>query len=253
MLKSLCIAFATYSRIPTPRVEWNEQSLRWAVCFFPLVGAVIAGLELLWFWLAGLLEVKTLLWAGIAAALPILVTGGIHLDGYCDTVDALSSHQTRERKLEILKDSNAGAFAVIFFGLWLLLYFCGWSCVEEMRTVLAVGISCVLSRALSGLALTNFPQARKQGMLRTVADAARKNAVTGVMAGYIVLCAAGLLVLMPLRGLLVLAVNGLALLYYRVMSQRQFGGVTGDLAGCFLSLAELGSVLILAITEGLCL
>ena len=47
MLTSLCIAFATYSRIPTPRVAWDEKNLRWAICFFPLIGAVIGGLLLL--------------------------------------------------------------------------------------------------------------------------------------------------------------------------------------------------------------
>jgi len=249
MLKSLCIAFATYSRIPVPRVDWTEENMRWCVCFFPLIGAVLGAAEFLWNWLAGLLLLPDLLRGAVAAVLPILLTGAIHLDGYCDTVDGLSSHQSRERKLEILKDSNAGAFAVIFFGVWLVLWFAGWCCVGHVRDLWALGLAFVLSRALSGLALTNWAQARKTGMLRTVADAAKKKTVTVVMVIYIVIC----LVLLPLlsgwRGALVIAVNALALLYYRIMSYRQFGGVTGDLAGCFVSLAELGSVLILAFTE----
>ena len=49
----------------------------------------------------------------MAVLIPVLVTGGIHLDGLLDTADALSSWQTRERRLEILKDSHAGAFAII--------------------------------------------------------------------------------------------------------------------------------------------
>ena len=251
MLKSLCIAFALYSRIPMPRVEWSEENMRWCVCFFPLIGAVIGAAEFLWAWLAGLLCLPTLLRGAVAAVLPVLLTGAIHLDGFCDTVDGLSSHQSRERKLEILKDSNAGAFAVIFFGVWMLLYFAGWSAVELTADLWAAGLAFVLSRALSGLALTNWQQARKQGMLRTVADAAKKKTVTAVMLVYIIICVVLLPLLAGWRGGLVIAVCALTFLHYRVMSYRQFGGVTGDLAGYFVSLTELGCILILAFTEAL--
>ena len=252
MLKSLCIAFSTFSRIPVPRVEWNEKSLRWAVCFFPLVGVVVGIVELLWFQLAAFLGLPELLRGGIAAAIPILLTGGIHLDGFCDTADALASHQPRERMLEILKDSNAGAFAVIYFGVWLMLWFCAWSSLRTFDSALAAGLSFVLSRALSGLALTRWQQARPAGMLRTVADAAKKRTVTAVMLVYIALC----LALLPLltgwlaAGAALLGC-GLAFALYRLISYRRFGGVTGDLAGFFVSLAELFSLLILVLTEAI--
>ena len=251
MFRSLCIAFATYSRIPTPRVEWSDASLRYAVCFFPLIGAVIGALEYGWFLLAGLLSCGDLLRAAVAAALPLVVTGGIHADGFCDTVDALSSHASRERKLEILKDSHCGAFAVIFFGLWLIVWLAGWSGLSGREGVLCAAWGLVLSRALSGLALNHWPHARKQGMLRTVADAGNKRAITAAMCVYLALAIAGLLLTDLWRGLIVLAVNALIFLWYRRMSMRQFGGVTGDLAGCFVTCAELGTVLALALTAAL--
>lgn len=52
---------------------------------------------------------------------PGSVTGGIHLDGLLDTADALSSYKTKEEKLEILKDSHAGAFAIIIGICWFVL------------------------------------------------------------------------------------------------------------------------------------
>ena len=121
-MSAFIIAFSTYSRIPMPQVEWNEKHMKYAICFFPLVGAVVGLLALGWGWLCRFLDLGELLQAAGWTALPLLVTGGIHMDGFCDTVDALSSHQSRERKLEILKDSHTGAFAVIFCGVWLLLY-----------------------------------------------------------------------------------------------------------------------------------
>ena len=251
MLKSLCIAFATYSSIPTPRVEWSEENMRYAICFFPLIGLVIGALEWGWLLLAGVLGCGAVLRGAVAAALPLLVTGGIHADGFCDTVDALSSRAERERKLEILKDSHCGAFAVIFFGLWLLLYFGGWSALGTGETVLCAGCGFVVSRALSGLALNHWEHARKQGFLRTVADAGNKKAVTVSMTVWLVLAAAGLLAVSLRRGAAVIAVNALAFLWYRVMSRKQFGGVTGDLAGCFVTVAELAAVLVLALTARL--
>ena len=251
MLKSLCIAFATYSAIPTPRTEWDERSLRYAICFFPLIGAVIGALEYGWLLLSELLGCGPILRGAVAAVLPLAVSGGIHADGFCDTVDALSSRAPRERKLEILKDSHAGAFAAIFFGLWLLLYFAGWSALDGRETVLCAAWGFVISRALSGLALNHWPHARAQGMLRTVADAGNKRAITVTMAVYLVLALAGLGLTSLWRGAAVAAVNALAFLWYRVMSRRQFGGVTGDLAGCFVTVAELATALVLALTAGL--
>ena len=251
MFRSLCIAFATYSRIPTPRVEWSDKSLRYAVCFFPLIGAVIGALEYGWCLLAGVLSCGDLLRGAVAAAIPLLVTGGIHADGFCDTVDALSSHAPRERKLEILKDSHCGAFAVIFFGLWLIVWLAGWSALAGRDLTACACCGFVVSRALSGLALNHWPQARKQGMLRTVADAGNKTAVTAAMLVYLAAAAAGALLIDLKRGALVLAVNALVFWWYRRMSMKQFGGVTGDLAGCFVTCAELGSVLALALTAAL--
>ena len=87
-------------------------------------------------------------------------------------------------------------------------------------------------------------------MLRTVADAGNRAAITVSMIVYLLLACAGLLLVDLRRGAAVIAVNALAFLWYRLTSMRQFGGVTGDLAGCFVTAAELTSVGILALTEG---
>ena len=125
-MKSLLIALSMYSKFPVPQVEWEEKSLRWALCYFPVVGLLIVLPLRLWLCLWPLLGLDALGPAG-AVLLPIALSGAIHMDGLCDTCDALSSHRSREEKLRILKDSHAGAFAIICCALYLLVFYAAWS------------------------------------------------------------------------------------------------------------------------------
>lgn len=94
--------------------------------------------------------------------LPVLVTGGIHMDGFLDTTDALSSWQPREKKLEILKDSHAGAFAIIMGCSYFVLALGVWS-EMDLKVLPVAGLIFVVSRTLSSLALSTFPKANKSG------------------------------------------------------------------------------------------
>ena len=153
------IAFAMYSKLPMPRVDWEKKALSWALCWFPLVGLFIGAVLWLWLVLAQWLGFGAIFTAAFALLLPIALSGGIHLDGFCDTCDALSSHQSREKKLEILKDSHTGAFAIICCGLYLLVFFAAWCQVEAAgRTALVLGLGPVLSRSLSGLFAVTLPR-----------------------------------------------------------------------------------------------
>jgi len=233
-----------YSKLPAPQVEWDKKSLSWALCWFPAVGAAAGALLWGWFWLSGLLNLGRILRAAGALLVPILVSGAIHLDGFCDTCDALSSHQSRERKLEILKDSHTGAFAIICCCLYLLLFLAVWTEAETAgRAGLVLALSPVLSRSLSGLFAATLPNARGSGLLATFTqpmDARRARLILGV---WVTACAGAMLALDLELGLGAVLGGGLVCLYYVRMSRRQFGGITGDLAGFFLQLCELAMVL----------
>ena len=233
MFHSLVIAFSTYSRLPMPQVEWSEKNMKYAICFFPLIGAVIGALFLLWVWLCARLGLNLFLRAAGCVVLPLLVSGGIHMDGFCDTVD---------------KDSHTGAFAVIFCGVWLVLDLGALTQPEALRSFGVLALGFVLSRAMSGLALANLKGARPSGMLQAFADASHKSAVTAVMLVFLVLSVAGMVWLSPVSGGAAALAAALCLLHYRRMSYRQFGGITGDLAGYFVQLAELSMALAAALT-----
>lgn len=239
LIEALGVALSTYSVLPVPQFRWNEGNMKYAICFFPAVGLLCGGALLCWYVLCGALAVSELLFAAVAACLPLLLTGGIHMDGYMDTVDALASHQSRERKLEILKDPHCGAFAPIYCGVYLLLSFGLFHALYGSGLTAVFCPAFVLSRALSALCAVTMPSARGTGMLCTFTRHAEKNRAAAGMVIVGGLAAAGMVVAAPLPGGLGAALGVIAALYCRRMAVKQFGGMTGDTAGFLLQTAEL--------------
>lgn len=238
IINSFFIALSMYSRIPVPRVDWEKENMRYAMCFFPMIGVVIGAVMYLAGWLLDKTSVGGLFRGVVFTLIPIIITGGIHMDGFMDTMDALGSWGDREKKLEILKDSHAGAFAILGMGCYLMWSVAVWS--ELPAEVLRVcGVSFVLSRALSGFSVVTFPAARNSGLLKMFQDGAQKKVVRITMCLYVA-AAVIMMAVMNARAMTG-AVTGMmiAFLYYIVVSRKQFGGVTGDLAGFFLETAEL--------------
>ena len=248
-MRSLIVAFAMYTRIPMPKVRWTERSMRYAMCFFPLIGVLLGGLQVLLWWICHLLHFGVLLQSALLCALPVLLTGGIHLDGFCDTVDALSSRKPREQKLEILKDPHIGAFGVLFCCVYFLIQFGLFTEITSLRTILAVGVGYVISRSLSASALMVFRSAKQSGTAYRFRAEAGKKSVLVCSLLYMAFAFAALGVLNIFVMLIIAGVCALVLLCYRLVSYRQFGGVTGDLAGWFLQLCELMILLSVAFSR----
>ena len=211
-------AFGTFSRIPVPKSAWTEFGSTHALAAFPLVGLAEGFLMTAWGHVANLLGVPATIVAAVLVALPVAVTGGIHLDGLCDTSDALASWAPRERKLEIMHDPRAGAFGVIGVVVYLILQFSLFTALPlTAGAFLALLCSLVFSRAAIVVPLCAFAAASAAGM---------------------VACAQAVGALMAVAGLLALA-------WYRHVALSRFGGVTGDLAGWFLQWAELAMLAML--------
>ena len=241
VLKGLVIAFASYTRIPMPQVDWSAENRRWSMCFFPLIGVAVGGLIWLWLALCDGLHIGPFLRGAIGAALPLLVTGGIHMDGFMDVTDAMSSWQTKEKRLEILKDAHVGAFAVIACGAYLLLTA---GLLSECTAAQGLGLTAafVLSRSMSAYAMVALPQAKKQGMLADNARNADHHRVRLASWGWFAAAAVA-----AVRGLgwygLALPAGALACLgWYAHRAKKYFGGISGDQAGWYVQVTELVSL-----------
>ncbi|WMJ84963.1 adenosylcobinamide-GDP ribazoletransferase [Oscillospiraceae bacterium LTW-04] len=250
ILRSIALAFAMFSRLPVPKVSWNARNMRYMMVGFPLVGAVIGLLLFGWVVVCRWLDLGGVLTACGLTLLPIGVTGGIHLDGFCDTVDALSSHADPKRKCEILKDPHTGAFAVIGLMCYLLLYFslC-YTLVLSRPALLLLMCIPVLSRVLSAFAVISLPCEGGAGTLHSFADAANKRAVSGVLFILLAACLAVMLTVSLAGGSWILQ-TAMGCYWWLVhVAKKEFGGMRGDLAGWFLQLCELLCLGMLVISQ----
>ncbi len=252
VLKSFAAAFSTYSRIPMPPVSLDAEDMRYCMVFFPFIGAVIGLLEYLWWLVAGKLGLPSIAFALLAAFIPMAVTGGIHLDGFVDSMDALNSFGGTEKRLEILKDPHVGAFGVIKLVQYMILYIFLVILFSHFggRLVPVFGFTFILSRILSGLGVTYFPGAKKEGMVASQQKMNDAKIVGSALIIEFAVCACLMALIMHAAGLIVAGASLLCFAWYRYRAVKDFGGVTGDTAGCFLCMTELAQVLVLAIIAG---
>ena len=242
-------AFAMFSKIPTPMVDWNKENMKYMMCFFPFVGAVIGVLT----WLVGCVlgnhvELEPFFLTVILTVIPVFVTGGIHVDGLLDTSDALSSWQERTRRLEILKDSHAGAFAIITACVYFILWLGAWSQLQSNTAGICImSMGFMMSRCLSGIGVITFPKARTDGTVAEFSRNASEIAARNILAAMFVILAALMIWINPILGVAAVISALLVFWWYHHMAMKYFGGTTGDLSGFFLCICEVVMALVLAL------
>jgi adenosylcobinamide-GDP ribazoletransferase len=233
------LTFLTRLPLPSPSKHRGARAA-WA---WPMAGAVV-----------GLLAAATAavgLWLGLApgptAALALvaqaLATGALHEDGLADSADGLWGGGTRERRLEIMRDSRIGSFGAVALVLVVLLR---WSALSALLAQGWVWGPLVAAGALSRWAmawmLAALPAAREGGLSRLVGRPEGGTVVlSGAVALSVALLAAGWAALAA--ALMVLAV---AFAWTGIVRAR-LGGQTGDTCGAAQQLAEAAALLALSV------
>lgn len=152
---------------------------------------------------------------------------GLSCGRFLDTCDALHSYQSRDRKLEILKDSHIGAFAVIMLALYGLIFLGGFSEITTLRMITVTGAGCFLSRVLSGIAVVSFPSAKQEGTLYLFADKAHKRVVKSALYGQGILCVLFMLWISFVAGGIAVAAALLSFAYYYWRSKKSLAASRG--------------------------
>ena len=223
-MHSFLIGLQFLTRIRFVRqTAWTAEDFGRSTRFFPLAGLVLGLCYMLAAWVLIYFLGMRSLTCVLILILPILLTGGIHADGFMDTADGIFSGRERARQLEIMKDSRAGAFGVVSFVMLMFVQFALISDMHPLLFVPALFVMPIIGRFAMVLAIALFPYARPEGVGKTFADMADRRTVliAAVTTAVLVLPWGVLAALSLLLGVL------FALLLCRTITNI-LGGVTGD-------------------------
>ena len=225
--------------------EWSPESFGRSVKFFPLVGGVIGVLLVIinqllteYFPLIGF-YLPPHIFTTILIIMNIVLTGGLHCDGFMDTMDGVFSGRSKERMLEIMKDSRVGANGVMAFVLLVLLK---WSLLMDISSLLlptALLVMPILGRFAMVMGITLFPYARPDGIGKAFAQYADK--YTALISIVITLLLIGVCGKQALASFVMVSLSTMLLAPYFT---NILGGLTGDIYG---TLSELGEIMVLLV------
>jgi len=242
-LRLFFIALQFFTRVPVPRwvgfePAWLQQSAR----HFPAVGLCVGA-------------VGALVLAGTAWLVPpavavvlsmvatVVLTGAFHEDGFADTCDGLGGHVSRERALDIMKDSRIGSYGVV--GLVLLL---GLKATVLVSLPLGLAVPALLlahtlSRAMAVVLIRVLPYAGDRGAAKAKPLAEKVSAAGALVAlGWAATAGAALTAWRPDWGPAVVLSVALAALGAWACARcwrRRLGGFTGDTLGATQQLTEV--------------
>ena len=228
-----------------PIAPRDASGLASARAWFPVVGlllgAVLAGLDLLLNAGYPLITQEyqpfpPLLAASIICVVLIVLTRALHMDGFMDCCDGLLGGFNRERRLEILRDSHVGAFAVTGVVSLLLIKVGALSALPPVGRFWALLIFPCLSRWAMLLTLEMFPYARQHGIGVPFQPGGRR---WQLVAGLVVALVATVALTGP-AGLALLALAGGVALGIGAWASKLLGGVTGDVYGAVNEIVEAG-------------
>lgn len=242
-MRKFLVALSFFTRVPIKLKNVSEDEFYNAMILIPLVGVII-GFFL--FAAYGLLTYINLprLSAILLIILYIWITGGLHLDGLADTVDALFSARDRERMMEIMKDSRLGAFGAI--GL-LLLFMVLWTDYEALGTASATALIMmpVIGRynALQSCCFSTYAEGGG-GLGKRIVELTKPHHI--IIYGTLILAFGFLLT--GFAGLICIVIT--ALLNFLLMSylKHKFGGITGDTIGFTIELTQAIYLTLVVIT-----
>ena len=240
------VAFLTILPFPCPLTgERSERQMPRALAWFPLAGALVGALAGGAAWLVWREWSQAVgAWAGIAGL--AIVTGGLHLDGFADTLDGFGAWKGKDETLQIMRDSRIGTMGAV--GLILLIGL-KWSLLREIspeawvRSLVAV---CALSRLAIVLSARFFPYAPgKNGLGRLVTDRREPAAaIIALMTGFGVAAFA----FGPKRAVVLTAVAAATAFLVSFFVRRKLGGITGDTLGATNEVTELALLLALGMS-----
>ena len=244
-MTGLSMAWTMFLIIPCPIKRWDENKTPQMLAWFPFIGLICGGIA------CGIYAACRALNLGVVGlalmtALPWIITGFMHIDGFLDCADAVLSCRDKQRKLEILKDSRVGSFAVVCMVILALFSFAAWAQIGYQANLLALLLIPVASRAMAGFWVMSLKPIKDSSY--DIESMKKPNRI------YKLICMLFFIACSICAGFLIAGKQGIAvttcalctmLTIFKVSGN--LGGMCGDISGCATTIGEACGYIALAI------
>ncbi len=240
--RDVLIAMVLLTRIPLPTLPpqafERQSNSAWS---FPLVGGLIVLPLCVLASLLMTLGFSAEITAGLILAHQMLLTGAMHEDGLADTADGFWGGFTKERRLEIMKDSQIGSYGVLALVLCVGLRWLSYAAILQTLGVWGLIPVAILSRAAMPFLMWHLPHARTSGLSQSVGRVDGKYCIAAILlSGAISGMFLPLTTVLAAAGAVSLVTLGLG-----ALAKRKIGGQTGDVLGASQQIAEIAVLLTL--------
>lgn len=235
-MKNFILILQFMTRIPINiNLKVERENFQKGVAYLPLVGLIIGGIEALVYYLSLRIFSPNIATLFVIIA-HLVVTGAIHLDGFGDTIDGLFSGRSKERILEIMKDSRVGTFGALGLIVLILGKFLAIKEMQQNEVIRGIIIAPVIGRTLMTLLMYKRKYARdKEGLGDLfIGVLERKNFIIALVLGVVITLAIG-----REKGIILILIMAIITLLFRNYVESKIDGVTGDILGASVELNEL--------------
>ena len=215
------LSFLTVIPLPRRR-EVSPEQVGKSLVYFPVVGIIIGLILAGLYWLLRLILPSAVV-SGLLLIFLVVLTGGLHLDGFVDTCDAIAGHKPPEARRQIMRDSRAGALGMVGVCCLLIVKYVSLNSVPESLMMATLGLMPVVSRWVMVYAIFAHPYARSSGLGKVFKEMAsrRRFVVATLIAVAVAIALARLPGLIIMLGVWVIAAAMAAYL------KGKFSGLTG--------------------------
>ncbi|HSM41699.1 MAG TPA: adenosylcobinamide-GDP ribazoletransferase [Afifellaceae bacterium] len=240
-------SLAFFTRLPVGSKD-TLTDLRISAAAWPLAGGIIVLVPAILLWLAVMAGMPSLIAAVLALALAVAITGGLHEDGLADTADGFGGGETRERKLEIMRDSRLGSYGALalIFVIMIRVMSLAMLSGEAGRGAIALFSVALVSRTLALWHWSSLEPARNEGLAFSAGRPDWRALAIGAGVGVVGLIA--LLFAFGTATLFAAAIAFIVTIAFTSLSKSQIGGHTGDTIGACQQVAE--AALLAGLTVG---
>lgn len=227
-----------FSRIPSPNIKREKENFKYVTIFFPFIGTLIGIMILYAYYILKMTSINKFFITVLISFIPVFITGGYHINGFTNTIDAVFSYGNVEKKRKILREPYVGSRGMMYANIYFLL-FIGIFMDISYRSINYIIIIMTLSRILCSFMILNFRFYDIDNMHYILKNNASKRVCNFILTIYLIIIFIYSLSISYVTTLALTSTCITIYLYQYLLTYKEFDGISSDLCGFFISITEL--------------